>query len=299
MSKKKKKYKINKAKFFTSILIFIAALAIIVCGAFLLIDKLNPPKEQSGDDPNTSGSAITGAGIDEPEQELTPEQLAEQWLNEEVADAKTKITSASYPVNTVEDFDLVLVNKTHTVSKEYRPKDLTTVDRFVNGVGNDDTHKLRKVAADALNRMFDAAAADGIEIRLRTGYRSYDYQQRLYNDYVARDGVEKADTYSARPGTSEHQTGLACDLGGKTEGFELSRKFGDTKEGKWVAEHAHEYGFIIRYTDGTTDENGVRQPGAITGYIYEPWHIRYVGIDHATRIYNQGITLEEYLGVTD
>lgn len=298
-TKKKKKHKINKRRFISSIIIFIALIAIIVCGIKLVKEKLHNPSAQGEDNPSTTGSAITGAGIDEPEPELTPEQIAEQWLNEEVADAKTKITNASYPIGEVEDFDLILINKTHTLTQDYKPKDLVTIDRFVKGVGSDETHKMRKVAAEALNRMFDAAAKDGIELRLRTGFRSYDYQTSLYNSYVKKEGVEKADTYSARPGTSEHQTGLACDLGGKSEAYELSRKFGDTVEGKWVAEHAHEYGFIIRYTDGYTDDKGVRQPGPITGYVFEPWHIRYVGIDHATRIHNQNTTLEEYLGVTD
>ncbi len=300
MSKtKKKKHKINKKKFISSIIIFIALIVIIVCGIKLIKGRILNPSAPGGEDSNATGSAITGGGIDEPGHELTPEQLAEQWLNEELDDAKAKITGAAYPIGEVEDFNLILINKTHTLTGDYKPEDLVTIDRFVKGVGSDETHKLRKAAAEALNMMFDAAAKDGIELRLRTGFRSYDYQTSLYNSYVKKEGVEKADTYSARPGTSEHQTGLACDLGGKSEAYELSRKFGETLEGKWVADHAHEYGFIIRYTDGFTDEKGNRQPGPITGYVFEPWHIRYVGIDHATRIHDQGTTLEEYLGVTD
>ena len=153
--------------------------------------------------------------------------------------------------------------------------------------------------------MVEAAAEQEIELKMRTGYRSYAYQRdRLYNMYVKQftpnnpskadkeKAIARADTISARPGQSEHQTGLALDVGGKTENFALSRDFGTTKEGKWVAEHCHEYGFIIRYTDGTKDS-----PGETTGFISEPWHIRYIGVGPATEIHASGQLLEEYLGV--
>lgn len=198
-----------------------------------------------------------------------------------------------------DDEYLILANKTHGLDKDYWPEDLVTIDRCVSGVGNADTHKMRTVAADALNLMLDAASAEGYDIRLRTGFRSYDYQASLYNSYVERNGKASADTYSARPGFSEHQTGLACDLGCKSQDYALSYNFGYTEEGTWVSEHAHEFGFIIRYSDGVTDANGIRQPGKITGYVFEPWHVRYVGVDHATNIYERGITLEEYLDAVD
>ena len=167
---------------------------------------------------------------------------------------------------------------------------MVTVEHNVEGVGNQYTKMMRKVAADALEEMISAAGFDGLIIKMRTGFRSYDYQSSLYNSYVERNGEEKANRFSAKPGESEHQSGLCCDVGGESEGFALSYDFGETPEGIWVAEHAHEYGFIIRYLDGKED---------ITGYLFEPWHIRYVGVEHATRIYEQGITLEEYLGILD
>ena len=117
---------------------------------------------------------------------------------------------------------------------------------------------------------------------LLSGYRSYDYQKSLYENYVARDGEEAANRYSAKPGTSEHQTGLAFDVG------EMSWTYGETAAGQWLVNHCAEYGFILRYLPGKED---------ITGYMYEPWHIRYVGVEHAAAIMSQGITLEEYLGV--
>ena len=136
-------------------------------------------------------------------------------------------------------------------------------------------------ANQALINLQNAASESGYNIPLLSGFRSYETQQTLYNNYVARDGVALADTYSARPGHSEHQTGLAFDVG------KIDNGYGDTDEGKWLATHAHEYGFIIRYLKGKED---------ITGYMYEPWHIRYVG-SVATNIYQANITLEEYLGL--
>ncbi len=137
-------------------------------------------------------------------------------------------------------------------------------------------------AAAALERLQGAAAKAGYSIPTVSGFRTYDYQVTLYNSYVERDGQAAADTYSARPGFSEHQTGMVFDVGA------IDDYYGETPEGTWLREHCHEFGFIIRYPQGK--EN-------ITGYMYEPWHIRYVGKEAATQIYQKGITLEEYLGV--
>ena len=203
-------------------------------------------------------------------------------------------TGRAADITTMDDNFLLLVNRTHALASSYAPSDLVKVEHSVSGVGiPGETDQLRKVAADAFEAMVAAAESGGIIIKLRTGYRSYAYQRdRLYNAYVAQYGRAYADTISARPGQSEHQTGLALDVGGASEGFALSRNFGNTKEGQWVAEHCCEYGFIIRYTDGTKNT-----PGPITGFISEPWHLRYVGEDVAAEIMAKGITLEEYLGI--
>lgn len=136
-------------------------------------------------------------------------------------------------------------------------------------------------AYQALHHLQAAAEVEGFSLPLLSGYRSYDYQVDLYQSYVDVDGVENADQYSARPGYSEHQSGLCFDVG------EISYTYGDTQQGQWLAKHCAEYGFIIRYPKGKEH---------ITGYTYEPWHIRYVGKEIATFIMNEGITLEEYLG---
>ncbi|WP_017549347.1 M15 family metallopeptidase [Salinicoccus carnicancri] len=146
---------------------------------------------------------------------------------------------------------------------------------------------LQQEVIDAYTEMFADGAERGLDFTLVSDFRTYDYQAGLYNDYVARDGREAADKYSARPGHSEHQTGLAIDVGSEDSATTLSVKFGDTPEYEWMKDAAHEYGFIIRYLEGKEE---------ITGYQYEPWHLRYVG-DEAEAIYESGLTLEEYLGI--
>jgi len=221
---------------------------------------------------------------------LTPKQMAAQ-MQDYTVDPKT---GQAKEIKVVDDNYLLLVNRSHPLASDYAPDDMVTVKYAVSGVGKKgETDQLRKVAAEAFEKMVEAAAEQEINIKLRTGYRSYAYQRdRLYNQYVKNYGQTYADTISARPGQSEHQTGLALDVGGETEKYALSRDFGNTKEGKWVAEHCHEYGFIIRYTDGTKDS-----PGETTGFISEPWHLRYVGPGPAAEIHASGQLLEEYLGV--
>ncbi len=158
---------------------------------------------------------------------------------------------------------ILLVNKTYHLSRDYAP-----------GVNQE--------ARSALTRLQEEASQAGYSLPLLSGYRSYQTQEVLYNNYVARDGEALANTYSAKPGQSEHQTGLAFDIGA------IDNDFGETPSGKWLAENAHRFGFILRYLKGKE---------AITGYQYEPWHVRYVGIAAAQEIFERGITLEEYLGV--
>ncbi|WP_337982908.1 M15 family metallopeptidase [Lysinibacillus sp. C5.1] len=143
-------------------------------------------------------------------------------------------------------------------------------------------------ARQALNKMLAQAKQQGFNLVAFSGYRSYEYQTTLYNNYVKRDGQAAADRYSARPGFSEHQTGLAFDIGevGK-EDLWLTEEFGETPAGKWLFEHAAEYGFILRFPQNKEH---------LTGYMYESWHYRYVGIDIAKKMKDQNVTLEEYLG---
>lgn len=144
-------------------------------------------------------------------------------------------------------------------------------------------------ARQALNQMLEAAKQQGFDLVAFSGYRSFEYQTTLYNNYVNRDGQAAADRYSARPGYSEHQTGLAFDIGERgKEDVWLTEEFGETPAGQWLFAHAQEYGFILRFPQNKEE---------ITGYMYESWHYRYVGKDVAKEIAKQSITLEEYLGV--
>ena len=139
-----------------------------------------------------------------------------------------------------------------------------------------------QTASQALLQLQSAAKKEGFSLPLISGYRSYSTQNTIYNNYIKRWGQEYTDTVSARPGHSEHQTGLAFDVG------QLSNSYGETKEGIWLKENCYKYGFILRYLKGKE---------SITGYAYEPWHIRYVGVDVATEIMKNNLTLEEYLGI--
>ena len=160
---------------------------------------------------------------------------------------------------------ILIVNKTYELPADYP------------------TGALNPNALAQFNKLTEDAAKLGLSIKCSSGYRSYKDQERIYNNYVAIDGIVKADTYSARPGHSEHQSGLAIDVNS------IDYTFLNTPECDWLAKNAHKYGFIIRYPLGKE---------AYTGYSYEPWHIRYLGVDTATAVYNSGLSLEEYLGIT-
>ena len=169
---------------------------------------------------------------------------------------------------------LVLCNKYHTLKSNYVPDLVNLGSKYGGG-------QMQREAAEYFKKMVDAAKSDGISLRNVSGYRSYNTQKTLYNNYVKRDGVTKADTYSARAGTSEHQTGLASDINTASS----SAHFEKTKEYAWLIKNSYKYGFILRYLEGKT---------FITGYKYEPWHYRYVGEKVATYIHEHDITYEEY-----
>lgn len=182
----------------------------------------------------------------------------------------------------------VMVNKFWSLPEGYRPADLIKPNvLFSFGDENSDRSKLRAEAAESLEIMFNVAKGEGIELYARSGFRSYETQEAIFKNEVATFGYEQAVLYVALPGTSEHQTGLAMDITAKSVGLELVEAFEGTAEGKWLAANAHHYGFILRYPKGKTN---------ITGYAFEPWHFRYVGVDVAEEIYAKGLTFEEYMG---
>ncbi|MBP2017272.1 D-alanyl-D-alanine carboxypeptidase [Symbiobacterium terraclitae] len=180
----------------------------------------------------------------------------------------------------------VLVNKEWALSPDYVPPDLVEPNvRFIFAEKHE-RRLMRAEAAAALEEMFAAAEEDGIYLAGVSGYRSYAYQEMLFTAYVSADGLENAERYSARPGHSEHQTGLAMDISGSTGECAADDCFAGTPEAEWLAAHAHEFGFIVRYPEGKEE---------ITGYMYEPWHVRYLGKELAQKVHATGLTYEEYL----
>lgn len=171
---------------------------------------------------------------------------------------------------------VLIVNKSYPVPEGYKPDNLVYVP------GSRDEYLLPDTLS-AFQEMCSDAWQNGLTLWVQSGFRSYELQTRLYNDYVASRGKTAADTFSARPGYSEHHTGLALDLN------TINDSFANTAEGRWVAENCWKYGFIIRYPKDK--EN-------ITGYKYEPWHLRYLGRDLAKSVYESGLCLEEYFGLT-
>jgi zinc D-Ala-D-Ala carboxypeptidase len=164
------------------------------------------------------------------------------------------------------DYEIESVSSLSVVVNKHRPLDpLTYVPESLTR--SQDT-RLRSEAAAAYKTMVRDAKRDGVNIVAISGYRSYQTQAELYEDYVQRYGQDTADTLAARPGHSEHQTGLAMDVGNASGECALQDCFAGTPVGQWVAEHAWKYGFIIRYPENEQD---------VTGYTYEPWHLRYVG----------------------
>lgn len=184
----------------------------------------------------------------------------------------------------------VIVNKQHPINPvSYLPSDLRKPGVTLR-VPSAAEMQLRDTAASALETLIVAARTAGYNLQVSTAYRGYAYQKTLYDSYVAASGQEAADTFSARPGYSEHQTGWAVDVRTTDNQCALQACFGNLPAGKWLAAHAYQYGFILRYPADKT---------AVTGYAYEPWHFRYVGTDLSTEMRSQGIeTMEEFFAVS-
>lgn len=255
----------------------VAIFAMIIVLAALLIFLINNFKDEVESRPkvpattsDSSGAIAVGGEVSSPDdgseadisqsEESEPESLPEEPPKPlyPVDAEMTVIDGATY-------FNgILIVNKTYGLPEDFDP-----------GVN--------PVAEAKLQEMYSAAAADGLTLWTASGYRTYEYQKNLYEKYAKRDGYEAADTYSARPGHSEHETGLTFDVN------DPSSDFDGTAEAQWLKEHCAEYGFIIRYPEGKED---------ITGFMYESWHVRYVGEEVARFIMENDICLEEYFGIT-
>ncbi|MFC9711495.1 D-alanyl-D-alanine carboxypeptidase family protein [Paenibacillus sp. NPDC056933] len=219
-----------------------------------------------------SSDAGNGATADDPLMEKRSISALQTTI-----DAQSVVTNAQAMT--------VIVNKQRSLPEGYEPDDLVEPNVPFSFDGPHEKRHMRKEAAEALEKLFAGAKADGIELRAVSGYRSYQRQVSIYNNNVKTKGQEYTDRVSSVPGHSEHQTGLAIDVSSPSVGNALEEVFGTSKEGEWLAEHAAEYGYIIRYPKGED---------RITGYVYEPWHIRYVGTELAPDVVKSGLTLEEY-----
>lgn len=241
--------------------------AIILCAVLLLTSAGCAPVESEGDIIEIDSIYAPVYEESSSSSEPSQESLAVSSSSEPSSQKQSVINSSSKGDKTVISptyiKGVLIVNKTYALPSSYAP-------------GVDATAKAW------LNKMFAAAKEDGLDLYIASGYRSYERQTQLYNYYVSQDGKAAADRYSARPGHSEHQTGLAFDINDPSDSFI------GTPESKWLAKHCYEYGFIIRYT---------QDKESITGFKYEPWHVRYVGTQLAKTLYESGQCLEEYLGV--
>lgn len=221
--------------------------------------------------PGRDSGATNDSGIAPPAVTTTADTSAVPSTDKPGTTAEVT-TEAPAPEHKLEQIDgiwyvdgVLIANKTYPLPRDYAPGGLLDV------------------AEIAFKEMQNAAAKDGIKLTIVSGYRSYTRQENLYNKYVAKDGKAEADRYSARPGYSEHQSGLAMDLNSVEDSFAY------TKEAQWIAQNCARFGFIIRYPKGKE---------SITGYIYEPWHVRFLGVELAEAITASGLTFEEYFGIT-
>ncbi|MBP1939643.1 D-alanyl-D-alanine carboxypeptidase family protein [Phocicoccus pinnipedialis] len=227
------------------------------------------------------------AEIEEESIEAEKSDASKEKSNETTEVEKEEVDEKMPNENNIYDQSsiLAIVNRGETLEPSYVPDDLVTIEvPYVNEIPM--VNQLRNEASEALTQLFDDASKNGSTLYAVSGYRSYDYQAELYDNYVASHGEEVARTFSAPAGASEHQTGLAIDVTSEDVAYQLVDTFGNTDDGVWLNDNAHRFGFIIRYPYGKD---------RVTGYMYEPWHLRYVGIELSYALYESGLTYEEYL----
>lgn len=223
-----------------------------------------------GSEEATSAEQTTGAS----EAESTTGATSLSGSGEGGFYADIKVTDISYGI-------LMLINKQYRLPDDFEQDDLVAIPSNYH-VADGKEYKMQKEAAEAFYKMSDAAwneSGGKIDLRIISGYRSHSYQDWLYNHYANTYGKEEADTYSARPRHSEHETGLCCDIDMVDQRYEQTESF------KWLVNNAQDYGYILRYEKGKEH---------ITGYMYEPWHWRYIGVETAQAVKESGLTYEEY-----
>ena len=224
------------------------------------------------------GGAVSGGAASGAADELLPRDIST------ILDP-----SKSVPLDTIPASITVLVNRAFLLPESYVPDTLTIPKIPFDTTIITEKNNLRSEAAIQVEKMFKAAKKKKIRLTGVSGYRSYARQRAVFEQSAHDHGRAHADKYCAIPGSSEHQTGLAIDISTPEIANVLEEKFADTKAGKWVAKHSYKYGFVVRYPKGKQK---------ITGYNYEPWHLRYVGLKTAEYLYKNKLTLEEFYNVS-
>ena len=282
-----RKERARRRRIITITVTAVVAVVIIVAAAFLIKSCAGKKNTDASDNNaisettqnvnNNSNNSVSSTQAESTENKST------EAATDNASDGKEK-TSKGFTIETRNGATYIdgylIANKTYALPSTFIPENPevpVTEARSNTSLDKDLMTAFRKMQADA--------TAKGLNIYIASGYRSYDYQVSLYNRYVANDGKTAADTYSSRPGNSEHQTGLCFDLNSIEDSFQY------TNEGKWINDNCYKYGFCIRFPKGKD---------AYTGYQYESWHLRYVGEELAEKLYNNGdwISLEEYFGIT-
>lgn len=282
-----RKERARRRRIITITVTAVVAVVIIVAAALLIKSCAGKKNTDAADNNaisettqnvnNNSNNSVSSTQAESTENKST------EAATDNASDGKEK-TSKSFTIETRNGATYIdgylIANKTYALPSTFIPENPevpVTEARSNTSLDKDLMTAFRKMQADA--------TAKGLNIYIASGYRSYDYQVSLYNRYVANDGKAAADTYSSRPGNSEHQTGLCFDLNSIEDSFQY------TNEGKWINDNCYKYGFCIRFPKGKD---------AYTGYQYESWHLRYVGEELAEKLYNNGdwISLEEYFGIT-
>jgi len=280
-----KKLKLKK-KNFTILLILIFTCLFIVTNGINVINKIITNKNTSSTKQTEKKKEINEK-ISHYNKNFKDRYIAYKKKNKNLSDEEiiTRVNIGldnEYYTNTKPSTNLnkntILVNKYNYLEENYIPNDLEDISLQYARSGM----KLVREAKEAYEAMAKNASTSNLKLVATSSYRSYEYQEKLYNNYIKSDGIEAADTYSGRPGFSEHQTGLAVDI---YNGKETYTNFEKTKEFEWMQKNAYKYGFILRFPKDK--EN-------ITGYIYESWHYRYVGTKIATYIHENNISYEEY-----
>lgn len=280
---------------------------LMVCGALtFMLAGCTTNEQVEPKEPTTQSSTIDEPQTEPNEPTSDQEVETESPTDEETTETEPKVEeqpaeptspAAEEPTTPVQPIEvdgvanleleeLILVNKQIALPANYQPSDLVeaNIDFVDSAVG--ERRMMRKEAARAIEELMSDAKTSGIDLKGTSAFRSYGYQVTLFNAYVERDGKEQAMKYSAPPGHSEHQTGLAIDVSSASVNYQLTQSLGETVEGKWLAEHAHEYGFIIRYQKAFEKE---------TGYMYEPWHLRYIGTEHAKAVHALNQPYDRYI----